>query len=178
MADQLITLARLARGMDRPALEELLRETAGFLHALARARLRDAAEAEVATADALARIAGGLPRLRDPQAYPHWAYRILQRCIARRGGRRKPTVDPTTVAVADPGPGPAATAVRLERQAVIRGAMHALPVKLREPVMLHFASGLAYREVAAVLGVGVGTVARRMRKAHDQLKAREGEDHE
>ena len=170
MADHLIALARAARGADRPALEELLRETAAFLHALARARVRDLHEAEVVTADALARIAAGLGRLRDPQAYPHWAYRILQRCIARRGGRIRPTVDPRTVRAVDDGRGPLETAVGLERRQVIAAAVAALPAKLREPVMLHFTCGLAYREIATVLGTGLGTVSRRMRKALARLQ--------
>ncbi|MDF1700929.1 MAG: sigma-70 family RNA polymerase sigma factor [Planctomycetota bacterium] len=175
MADHLIALARAAHGADRAALEVLLRETAGFLHALARARMGDGAEAEAVTADALARIAGGLARLRDPQAYPHWAYRILQRCILRRGGRMRSTVDPATLDRPAATRGPLETVVRLERNQVIAAAVAALPVKLREPVMLHFVSGLAYREIALVLGTGVGTVSRRMKKALGQLRPRLGD---
>lgn len=170
MADHLIALARAARGMERPALEELLQETAAFLHALARARVGNLHEADVVTADALARIAGGLQRLRDPQAYPHWAYRILQRCIARRGGQARATVDPATVRVTDGGRGPVETAVGLERRQVIAAAVAGLPSKLREPVLLHFTCGLGYREIARVLGTGLGTVSRRMRKALARLK--------
>lgn len=174
MVDQLTELARLAREGERPALEALLSETAGFLHTLARARVRDAAEAEVVTADALTRIASAFGRLRDPQAYPHWAYRILQRCIARRGGRRHASLDPATLAISDAMPGPASTAVKVERRQVIRRAIDGLPVKVREPVLLHFVHGLTYREVAAVLGTGLGTVARRMNKALDLLRLRLG----
>ena len=175
MADHLIALARAARGASRPALEELLRETAGFLHALARARVGNLAEAEIVTADALARIAMGIGRLRDPQAYPHWAYRILQRCIARRGGRARATVDPTTLELSDAASGPVQTATSVERRQLIAAAIQSLPPKLREPVMLHFTCGLAYREIAPVLGVGVGTVSRRMRKALARLKTMLGE---
>ncbi len=175
MADHLIALARSAHNADRAALEELLRETAGFLHALARARMGDGAEAEAVTADALTRIAGGLARLRDPQAYPHWAYRILQRCVARRGGRIRATIDPSTLGLADTSQGPVETAVSVERRQMIHSAVAALPSKLREPVLLHFVSGLAYREIAVVLGTGIGTVARRMKKALASLKPHLGE---
>ncbi|MDA1193878.1 MAG: sigma-70 family RNA polymerase sigma factor [Planctomycetota bacterium] len=175
MAHQLIALARAARGGDRPALESLLRETASFLHALARARVGDTHAAEVVTADALTRIASGLARLRDPQAYPHWAYRILQRCIARRGGRPRPTRDSALADLAARGPGPVDVAVELERAHVIRVAMVGLPGRLREPLLLHFVCGLAYREIATVLGTGTGTVARRMKKALSLLRARLGD---
>ena len=88
MADLLIDLARAARGGERPALEALLTETVGLVHALARAGLGDTAAADTVAADALTRVASGFPRLREPRAYPHWVYRITQRCIARRGGQR------------------------------------------------------------------------------------------
>ena len=176
MADRLVTLARAARGADRPALEELLRETVGFLHALARARTTNLEEADVVVTDALTRIAGGFERLRDPQAYPHWAYRILQRCIARRGGRIHRSVDPGLMASLDGGVGPVETAVGVERRARVKAAVAALPPKLREPVMLHFTCGLAYREIATVLGKGVGTVSRRMTKALRLLEVGLGEE--
>lgn len=170
MADTLPTLAHAARRGGRAELEALLRETTGYLHALARARLGDGAEAEIATGDALARIAGGFGRLRDPQAYPHWAYRILQRCIARRGARARPTADPTTLTLAAGGSGPAEVAVQVERRHVVAEAVAALPARLREPVMLHFTCGLAYREIADLLGVGLGTVSRRIHKALRRLE--------
>ena len=170
MADHLIALARAARGADRQALEELLQETVGFLHALARARLGDTELAQRVTGDALTRIARGIGRLRDPQAYPHWAYRILQRCIARHGGQMRPTMDPRTLTAADPQGGPVDVAVQAERRTRIANAVAGLPPKLREPVMLHFVCGLAYREIARVLGIGVGSVARRMTKALGRLR--------
>ena len=52
----------------------------------------------------------------------------------------------------------------------IRGAIGALPPRLREPVLLHFAEGLSYREVARTLGTGISTVARRMEKSLVRLK--------
>lgn len=175
MADDLVSLARNARGADRAALEALLVETATYLHALARARLLDPHEAEAATADALTRIAGGIGRLRDPQAYPHWAYRILQRCIMRRGGRIRPTVDPTSLIAVDMARGPVQTAMSVERRQVIAAAIEVLPPRLREPVLLHFTCGLAYREIARVLGTGIGTISRRMRKALRRLESTLGD---
>ena len=57
----------------------------------------------------------------------------------------------------------------------LAAAVAGLPVKLREPVLLHFASGLAYREIALVLGTGLGTVSRRMTKALAHLKPHLGD---
>jgi len=175
MPDGLIRLAKDAHRADRPALEALLRETAGLVHALARARLGDTAVAESVTADALTRVASGFGRLRDPQAYPHWVYRITQRCIARRGGqlRIRPGVPGDAV---DPGAGPVETALTVERRQAVRAAVGEMPVKLREPVLLHFVRNMPYREIASVLGVGLGTVSRRMRKALLHLETRLGDE--
>lgn len=175
MADRLIELAKAAHRGERPALEELLRATAGLVHALARARVGDTAVADTVTADALARVATGFARLRDPQAYPHWVYRITQRCVARQGGQRR-RAGALEAEPADPRGGPAETAVALERGVTIRAAVAALPVNLREPVLLHFVKDMPYREIAEVLGVGLGTVSRRMRRALGALERRLGEE--
>ncbi len=175
MAHHLVQLATRAKRGDRPALEELLQETASLVHALARARFGDSAIAETVTANALTRVASGLARLRDAQAYSHWVYRITQRCIARQGGkpRARGSADPS---LPDQGAGPADTLVAVERRRTVRAAIEALPAKLREPVLLHFTCGMAYREIAGVLGTGLGTVSRRMRKALAALEARLGDE--
>jgi RNA polymerase sigma factor (sigma-70 family) len=65
--------------------------------------------------------------------------------------------------------------VEQERKERLRTAVDSLSRRLREPLMLHFTEGLTYREIAAVLGVGVGTVARRMARTYEILRARLGE---
>lgn len=172
--EQLIALAKVARGGDRAALEELLAASAGLVHAVARARLGDSLAAEGAAVDALARAAQGFPKLRDAQAYPHWLYRIAARCAL--DARPTASLAPTASEHADSARGPVETLVAAERVARIRAAVDALPAKLREPVYLHHVEGLAYRAVADVLGVGLGTVSRRIQRAHSILRHRLGED--
>jgi len=172
--EKLIGLAARARDGDRAALESLLVESAGLVHAVARARLGDSLAAEAAAVDALARAAQALPRLRDPQAYPHWVYRIAARCAeSARPGR---AVAPEQAERADPGHGPVETLVAAERAQQVRAAVAALPARLREPVYLHFVEGLAYRGVADVLGVGLGTISRRLKRALTLLRRRLGGD--
>ena len=167
--EDLVGLVGRARLGDRADLDALLRGSAGLVHALARARLGDPLAAEEATVDALARIARGLPGLRDPSAYPRWAARVTERAaadVARRG--IVPGCD--RAERVDPGDGPVAVAVACERAQRVREAVDALPGRLRRPVFLHFVEGLTYREIAATLGVGLGTVARRMDRALAALR--------
>jgi len=167
--ENLIALAQRARGGDRAALEALLVASAGLVHAVARARLGDSLAAEGAAVDALARAAQGLGKLKDARAYPNWLYRIAARCAT--DARPAATVAPCAAADrADPGRGPVDTLVAAERAQRVRAAVAALPAKLREPVYLHHVEGLAYRAVADVLGVGLGTVSRRLERAHSILR--------
>ncbi|MHC4960369.1 MAG: RNA polymerase sigma factor [Planctomycetota bacterium] len=171
--ENLIALAETARGGDRAALEALLEASAGLAHSVARARLGNSLAAEGAAIDALARAAQAFPRLKDVRAYPHWLYRIAARCAL--DAVPAAAVAPAAGERADAGRGPVETLVAAERAERVRGAVDALPQKLREPVYLHHVEGLAYRAVADVLGVGLGTVSRRIARAHDLLRERLGE---
>jgi RNA polymerase sigma-70 factor (ECF subfamily) len=167
--EALVELARRARGGGREALEELLRQSAGFVHAIARGRLGDSLAAEGAAVDALARAARGLPRLEDVQAYPAWLYRIAVRCAADARGRPE-AVDIGRLEPVDPAAGPAEILVAVERSQAVRDAVGALPQRQRDVVLLHFVEGLSYREIARVSRIALGTVARRMERALGSLK--------
>ncbi len=173
-ADLRSDLAARAVAGDRTALEALLEESAGVAHALARSRLGDNHLAEEAAVDALARVARGIGRLKDPTAYPRWMGRITRRCVADAVRQRPAPATPVADPVA-PGPDPVERLVSTERAGALRGAVAALPDALRAVVLLHYAEGLSYREIASVLGVGLGTVARRVERALGALRRRLGE---
>ncbi len=164
----------LAGGRDD--LERLLTESAGYVHALLRARLGDTHAAEEAAVETLARIARGLATLRDVRAYPAWVARIAARCAAdaARNGARE--TSPLVEEPVDPSRGPAAVAVATERAQALRLALDALPEKLRAPILLHHVEGLSFREIATVLAVGLGTVSRRMERARAVLRRTLGGD--
>ncbi|MHC4952355.1 MAG: RNA polymerase sigma factor [Planctomycetota bacterium] len=166
--EPLAPLAERARSGDRAALEELLHRSAGIVHAVARARLGDSLAADGAAADALARVALRITTLRDAEAYPGWLYRITTRCVAGAAPEPCPPERERTA----PGPGPVETLVAAERAQRVRVAVAGLSMRLREPVYLHFAEGLTYREVADVTGIGIGSVSRRIRRALELLRAR------
>jgi len=169
--ERLIALAGRAQQGDKAALEELLEESAGLAHAVARSRLGESLAAEGAAVDALARAAQSLGKLKDPRAYPHWLYRIATRCAAS-------AAPPEVLEVRDapdPGGGPVETLVAAERAQRVRAAVARLPARLREPVYLHFAEGLGYRSIARVLDIGLGSVSRRIATALGVLRERLGE---
>ena len=49
-------------------------------------------------------------------------------------------------------------------------ALAALPVDMREVIVLHELEGLAYKEIAAVAGIPLGTVMSRLARARLRLQ--------
>jgi len=58
----------------------------------------------------------------------------------------------------------------------VRAAVDALPAELREIVVLRELNDLSYREIAAVVGVPIGTVMSRLSRARERLAAALGDD--
>jgi RNA polymerase sigma-70 factor (ECF subfamily) len=55
--------------------------------------------------------------------------------------------------------------------AVVRAALEQLPVDFREVIVLREIEGLSYKEIAAVVGVPIGTVMSRLARARERLQA-------
>jgi RNA polymerase sigma factor (sigma-70 family) len=54
--------------------------------------------------------------------------------------------------------------------AVVRAALEQLPVDFREVIVLREIEGLSYKEIAAVVGVPIGTVMSRLARARERLQ--------
>ena len=169
--DRLTELAEGAVSGGRPALEALLRASLPLAHAIARGRLGDGAAAADAAAEALAKVGRGVDRLKSAAAYPAWLRRIVLRCAVDARRAMPKALEAQLTPRIDPRPGPVETAAATERVEAVRGAVGRLSAELREAVLLHYLEGLSYREVASILGKGLGTVARRMKRAHGELRA-------
>lgn len=63
-----------------------------------------------------------------------------------------------------PVTGPEEEAMRRETAAEVRQAVSRLSPRYREPLLLYYAGGLTYGEIAFVLGMALGTVATRIRR--------------
>ncbi len=166
-------LVRLAREGDKEALAALLARHRGMLVALCRRALGDDGLAEDAAQEAALQAMLGLDRLRRPERFGAWlggiglnVCRRWQRERAREGwslaaltgGRSVPDGTPAEAAEA-------ADAARRVRRAVGR-----LPAGQRAAVALFYLAGLAHREVAATLGIGIGAVKTRLHKGRAALR--------
>lgn len=100
-----------------------------------------------------------------------WLYAIaLNRCrnvIARR----RSTAVPMDASVADTTPDPHMQVEAIERQERLSKALAVLPDEMREVIVLRFAGGRSYDEIAEIHGCSPGTVASRIHRALRRLGA-------
>jgi RNA polymerase sigma-70 factor (ECF subfamily) len=75
----------------------------------------------------------------------------------------------TVMDIPDPGPGPEATYARREDLAQLDAALAALPVDLRECLVLCELEQLSYKQIAQITGVPIGTVMSRLWRARRLL---------
>ena len=168
--EEIQALAAGAQNGSARDLEALLRRLAPVAHAQARARLGDSTNAVEAATEALARVARGIGSLRDSRRVFSWLRRIVINCVADESRRLGAVAEAALTPRSDPAPGPLTAAISEERSREVRDAVSALPPRLGEIVLLHFIEDLTYREIADVIGVGIGTVSRRMDRARGLLR--------
>ena len=162
-------MTRAQRG-DRAAFEGLAAASIDRLHAVAFSVMGDPHLAEDATQQALINIWRDLPRLREPERFEAWSYRIVVRACyaeARRTPRWLPNYDdgPANEPFAVDGLGRIADRDQLER------GFRRLPVDQRAVIVLHHYLDLPLHEVAQALGIPVGTAHSRLHRAMNALRA-------
>jgi RNA polymerase sigma factor (sigma-70 family) len=168
---ELVTAAR--RG-DGAALGLLLERHRPHLLARALRLLGYRPDAEDAVQETCLAAMRHLGAVRDPEAVGAWLHAVLRRaCLQQRRRARRLTSEPELPElpeVVDPGAGPEARIERLELREWIWGALETLPEPLRVTAMLrYFGSYDAYDELAAILGVPIGTVRSRLAEARRRL---------
>jgi RNA polymerase sigma-70 factor (ECF subfamily) len=167
---------------DPSGFEDIVRHYSAMIFSLA-ARVVGPAEAEDVVQETFLRAYRGLEKFRGESSLKTWLYAIaLNRARARYGALSRlrglfsrashDRKDPFAAMdeVSDPGATPEQHAVMREQRRRLRAAMAVLPEEFRAAVVLRDLEGLSYEEVAAVLGVPVGTVRSRLARGRALLK--------
>ncbi len=177
-AEEIRLLARVATG-DRNAFRDLYARYAAPLYSLALRMVPNPAEAEELLQDACVKIWRGAGSYDQRKARPFtWAVTILRRtCIDHL--RQHPRADATTALPVDAAaniPDPLAESPRQVSTArdnaeQIRLALAAMPTPQRDTLELALFSGLTHAEIAAKLGLPLGTVKSWIRRGALDLRA-------
>jgi RNA polymerase sigma-70 factor (ECF subfamily) len=159
--DQRDLIERARRG-DHDAFAQLVDGVLARLDGAARLILRDPELARDAVQDALLRAWRDLPGLRDPDRFHAWLHKLtVNACLdlVRRRRRRPIEVELTSIDYPTPR---ADTAGDLERRELIEDALGQLDPGHRAVVAMHYLLGMPLREVAAILGIPIGTAKSRL----------------
>jgi RNA polymerase sigma factor (sigma-70 family) len=170
-----VLLRRFAGGRDQAAFAELVRRYEGSVLAVCTRVLGDAdraRDASQATFLALARRASGLDA-RGPLT--GWLYRVacrmalrVRRTAARRwrleqaAAEQRPQEEDDTFADVEAG----------DTWRVLREELQRLPEKYREPLVLCYLDGRTHAEVARMVGLPRGSVAKRIGEGLERLRER------
>lgn len=170
-------LVRAASGGDRHAFEALYRRHVRRVYALLWRICGHEARAEDLVQEAFVRAWQALPAFRYESAFSTWLHRLavntaLMELRSRRGNEDLETDDEVLQQHAGHDhPERAATGAELER------AIATLPPRARAVLVLHDVEGWKHEEIAAELGMAIGTSKAQLHRARHLLRARLGEDH-
>lgn len=157
-----------------PTFEHLMLPHLDAAYNLARWLLRDEHAAEDAVQDACLRAYRALDRFRGGDGRA-WLLTIVRNvCYSQlRQNQRKPVAEPFVDdahgSTEDHGEANALL-WRETKSDLLRRALDQLPAEFREVIVLHELEGLAYREIAHVTEVPIGTVMSRLARARRKLQ--------
>jgi RNA polymerase sigma-70 factor (ECF subfamily) len=162
-------LVERAQGGDHDAFATLAGAAIARLDAAARLILRDSELARDAVQEALVRSWRDLPTLRDVERFDSWLHRLLVNAcldLVRRRRRRAVEVELTLLHV----PSSADFSGGVVDRDLLDRALRALDPDWRAIVVLHYYLGMPLPEVAASLGIPLGTAKSRLHRSIGVLR--------
>lgn len=171
-------VARAARG-DRPALDELFRRYRDPAYRVAYRLLGNGEDALDAVQDGFVKALNHIGAFERRSSFKTWLLRVVSNAALDLGRQRRRrdelSAAVTERAAQDAGatpdhldPGREAEEADLRR--ALAEALVRLPEAQRRTFVLHVDGGLSYREVAAAMGISIGTVMSRLFYARQKLK--------
>ena len=161
--DQRDLVERAKRG-DHDAFAVLVGATIARLDAAARLILRDPELARDAVQEGYVRAWRGMAALRDADRFEAWLRRlVVHSCIdvTRRRRRRPMEVELTAI----DGPATSDVAATIADREQLDQALRRLDPEWRAVVVLHYYLGMPLPDVAAALGIPLGTAKSRLHRS-------------
>ncbi|GIV02267.1 MAG: RNA polymerase sigma factor RpoE [Fimbriimonadales bacterium] len=177
-----IRLVNRARNGDREAMDELVRKYTDTAWRYAYRLCPNEDDAADLVAEAFARVYTGLESYKEKSSFSTWLYRIVVNCFLDRKKRERRHQHASleaeieledgevTLQIPDDALGPDEELEGAERSEILARAINLLPEKHKAMVILYHVEMLGYEEIAAVMGLPVGTVKSRLNRARLALK--------
>lgn len=179
-------IERLKRG-EAAAFEEWVADRSGEIYGLLFRLTENSEEARDLTQETFLRAFQSIGRFRGEADLRTWIYRIAinQARNRWRWWRRRrrdstvsldavqgPTNQPLIATLVETSENPEQRTLAHEREVALRAALQKLGVSYRETVILRDMEGFSYEEIAATLGINVGTVKSRLARGRQELRRR------
>jgi RNA polymerase sigma-70 factor (ECF subfamily) len=177
-------IERLKRG-EAAAFEELVAERSGEIYGLLFRMTENGEEARDLTQETFLRAFQSIGRFRGDADLRTWIYRIAinqarNRWRWWRRRRRDATVSldaaqgqsnqALITTLTEPSENPEQRTLAHERELALRSALQKVGRVYRETLILRDIEGFTYEEIAATLGINVGTVKSRLARGRQELK--------
>jgi RNA polymerase sigma-70 factor (ECF subfamily) len=164
----------LEKTMSRQVFEEAVLPHLDAAFNYARWLTRSDADAEDVVQDAYVRALRFFSSLRGDDARA-WLLTIVRNTwsgrFSGRGRVEQRACSDMPDDVSDDALDPEALVIQQQAVDRVRAAIDSLPADFREVIVLREIEGLAYKEIAAIVGIPIGTVMSRLARGRDRLQA-------
>lgn len=177
-------LVARAQGGDLRSFDVLVTQQRGRVYAMIRNMIHNETEAWDLAQEVFIKAWQALPRFEAKARFSTWLYRIAHNVVYDHTRKRKiegdgelndevfaaERIDPASATTPDMAEAPDAALARAELRAKIEAALARLTPEHRAVVVLKDVQGLAYKEIAEVVGTSIGTVMSRLFYARQKLQ--------
>ena len=135
----------------------------------------DPAAAQDIAQDVFLKLFANIGSFRGKSTFESWLYRLVVNCCfdqKRKTRRLLPLVDEFLDALHAPAASVLDDVLRAEMSAQLRSVVESLAPEQRMVVVLRYTEGLAYDQIAEILGCSVGTIASRLNRIHKVIERR------
>jgi len=178
-ADYLTILVARARAGDALAFERIMLATEQRVVSIAWRMLGNSDDAQDAAQEVYLRVFKYLARFRAGEDFRGWLYRITINVCHDLAHRKRSSMttqlseidfSEARAEVEDPGTDPETLALRQQRLALVRRALHLLSTKERAALVLRDLEGMSTEEVARTLGSRPVTVRSQVSSARAKIR--------
>jgi RNA polymerase sigma-70 factor (ECF subfamily) len=177
-------LVASAQAGDMRSYDVLVTRHRGRIFAMIRNMIHQEAEAWDLSQEVFIKAWQALPRFEAKARFATWLYRIAHNVVYDWTRKRRiegvgefndeiferDRIDPAAVTAPDAGVSPDEAMAHAELRVKIEAALAKLSPEHREVVLLKDVQGLAYKDIAEVMGSSIGTVMSRLYYARQKLQ--------